>query len=143
MNETLALASLTFHSVRADSILSLLLNAVIFVANLAGGIVVGVATVRGLLVYLRDLVLVRGEDVPKEAIRLSLGRALALALEFQLAADILSTALNPTRQDILVLGAIVILRTALNFFLGRELREAQKRAMATTHSSAAGASLSS
>ena len=65
--------------------------------------------------------------MPKEAIRLSLGRSLALALEFQVGADILGTALDPTLNDILVLAAVVVLRTVLNFFLGRELRQAERR----------------
>jgi uncharacterized membrane protein len=107
-----------------DAVLSWLLQTVIFLANLAGGLVVGVAVVRGLLTFLYDLIIARGAAVPKEGIRLSLGRSLALALEFQLGADILGTALNPSLRDIEVLGAIVILRTVLNFFLQRELSRA-------------------
>lgn len=110
-----------------SQILPTVLGAAIFLANLAGGIVVLVAIVRGLIKYAVDLIRDGGENVPKEAIRLSLGRALALALEFQVGADILGTALNPTLHDIELLGAIVILRTVLNYFLGRELREAQQR----------------
>jgi uncharacterized membrane protein len=110
-----------------DEWLKSFLEALIFLANVAGGLVVGVATLRGLLVYALDLIRLRGEEVPKEKIRLSLGRALALALEFQLGADILSTALNPSPTDIGVLAAIAILRTALNFFLQRELREEARR----------------
>jgi len=76
----------------------------------------------------------RGQPVlSKEAIRLELGRSLALALEFQLGADILGTALNPSLQDILTLGAIVILRTVLNFFLGRELKDEANRVKAGDH----------
>jgi uncharacterized membrane protein len=79
----------------------------IFLANAAGGLVVGVAIVRGLARYLLDLARAHGGEVPKEAIRLSLGRSLALALEFQVGADILGTALDPTLNDILVLAAVV------------------------------------
>jgi len=57
-------------------------------------------------------------------VRLTLGRYLALALEFQLAADILSTAIAPSWDQIGKLGAVAVIRTALNFFLTRELREA-------------------
>jgi uncharacterized membrane protein len=110
-----------------DDILSGLLQTLIFLANVAGGLVVGVATVRGLVTYIGELIHSRGGDIPKEAIRLSLGRSLALALEFQVGADILGTALHPTQRDVTVLAAIVILRTALNFFLQRELDQAQKR----------------
>ncbi len=56
-------------------------------------------------------------------------RWLVLALEFELAADIIRTAISPTWDDIGQLGAIAVIRTFLNFFLERdmkELSEAQK-----------------
>lgn len=56
-------------------------------------------------------------------LRLRLARYLALALELQLGADILSTAVAPTWDQIGKLGAIASIRTGLNFFLMRELRE--------------------
>lgn len=62
-----------------------------------------------------------------EEIRLTLGRWLALALEFELAADILRTAVAPTWNEIGQLAAIVVLRTALNFFLQREIDHAAER----------------
>jgi uncharacterized membrane protein len=62
-----------------------------------------------------------------QAIRLTLGRWLALALEFELVADILRTAIAPTWNEIGQLAAIVILRTALNFFLQREIDHAAER----------------
>jgi uncharacterized membrane protein len=55
-------------------------------------------------------------------VRLNLGKALALTLEFLLAADILRTAVLPTWEDIGKLGAIAALRTLLNYFLERELK---------------------
>ena len=55
------------------------------------------------------------------AIRLTLARYLALALEFQLGADILSTAIAPSWEQIGKLGAVAVIRTALNFFLSREM----------------------
>ena len=112
------------------NLLTFTLRAFIILANLAGGLVIGVALVRALGTYLLDLVSREG-DVPKEAIRLTLGRSLALALEFQLAADILGTALNPTLRDIGLLAAIVVLRTLLNYFLGKEIDAAVQRAERT------------
>lgn len=55
------------------------------------------------------------------AIRLGLGRFLALGLEFQLAADILLTAVAPSFAQIGQLAAVAAIRTALNFFLTREI----------------------
>lgn len=61
------------------------------------------------------------------AIRLTLARFLALALEFQLGADILSTAVSPGWDQIGKLAAIAVIRTGLNFFLSREMEQERRR----------------
>ena len=55
--------------------------------------------------------------------RRTFGGWLVVALEFQLAADIVGTIVSPTTAHLVELGAIAIIRTFLNYFLGRELRE--------------------
>ncbi|MFV2103262.1 DUF1622 domain-containing protein [Micromonospora sp. LOL_024] len=60
-------------------------------------------------------------------IRLSLGRFLVLGLEFQLAADILRTALSPTFAQIGQLAGIAAIRTVLNYVLGREIAQEQRQ----------------
>ena len=67
----------------------------------------------------------------KNEVRLTLGRWLAVALEFELAADILNTAVTPTWSDIEKLAAIAALRTALNYFLEREIRAESSPAQQT------------
>lgn len=67
--------------------------------------------------------IVRGQRVRFNAVRLMLARYLALGLEFQLAADVVDTAISPAWQHIGQLAAIAAIRTALNYFLGREMRE--------------------
>jgi uncharacterized membrane protein len=61
-----------------------------------------------------------------EAVRLRLGKWLALALEFALASDIVRTAVAPSWDEIGKLGAIMALRTALNYFLEREFDQAAR-----------------
>ena len=97
-------------------------------AEIAAAVVIGIAILRGILTYIR-LLFARSdtEGSSTEAIRLRLGRALALGLEFTVASDILRTAVAPTRQDILNLGAIVLLRTLLNYFLEREIEQAEAK----------------
>ena len=56
-------------------------------------------------------------------IRLDLGLSLALALEFLLAADIVATAVTPSWQSIGLLAAIAGIRTFLNHFLHREIKD--------------------
>lgn len=66
-----------------------------------------------------------------ENVRLRLGRHLALGLEFLLGADILTTAVSPSWDDIGKLAAIAGIRTALNYFLTREIEaEAAREAPA-------------
>ena len=67
-------------------------------------------------------------DSAMSEIRITLGRWLALALELALAADILRTVMIPTWDEIGKLGAIVVLRTVLNYFLEREIEQEQKKA---------------
>ena len=55
-------------------------------------------------------------------VRLDLGKALALSLEFLLAADIAATAVSPSWNAVGKLAAISAIRTFLNFFLEREVR---------------------
>ena len=51
------------------------------------------------------------------------GGWLILALEFQLAADIVGTIVSPTTAHLVELGAIALIRTFLNYFLNLELKE--------------------
>lgn len=54
--------------------------------------------------------------------RLILARYLALALEFELGADILGTAVSPDWDQIGKLGAVAVIRTGLNYFLSMEIQ---------------------
>ncbi len=58
---------------------------------------------------------------PFNQVRLRFGVWLALALEFQLGADIVSTTVAPTLDALTKLALIAIIRTFLNYFLSREL----------------------
>jgi uncharacterized membrane protein len=62
-------------------------------------------------------------------IRVSLGRFLALGLEFQLASDILRTAVAPGFRELGQLAVVATIRTALNYFLAKEIAE-ERRQMA-------------
>ena len=55
--------------------------------------------------------------------RMIFGGWLVVALEFQLAADIVGTIISPTTAHLVELGAIAFIRTFLNYFLNKELVE--------------------
>ena len=97
------------------------------VVEAIGAAVVGLGALATTFRYALSLLGLR--KYSNSEIRLYLGRYLALGLEFQLGADILSTAVTPTFEDVQLLAAIVVIRTALNYFLSKELeRERQEAA---------------
>lgn len=51
------------------------------------------------------------------------GGWLVVALEIQLAADIVGTIVSPSTAHLIELGAIAVIRTFLNYFLSKELKE--------------------
>ncbi len=100
-------------------------------AETAAAFIIAVGVLTALLAYMVSRV--RGlHGAPDsmgrtESIRLQLGGALGLSLEFLLAADILSTAVAPSWEAIGKLAAIATIRTLLNYFLGLELRQEERR----------------
>ena len=63
-------------------------------------------------------------------VRLTLGRFLALGLEFQLASDVLRTAVAPSFRELGRLAAVAAIRTALNYFLSKEIEEERRQVAA-------------
>jgi uncharacterized membrane protein len=85
-------------------------------------IVFGVAC--GITRFIRsELSAVRGANVEVERrnLRQVLGYYLLLGLEFLIAADIIDTLMKPTSQDLIILGAIVAIRTIISYSLNSEL----------------------
>ena len=106
----------------AKNVISYLARGVEFAAALIIAMAALEATIKSLTLFVR-----RGAPPEqKNEVRLTLGRWLAVALEFELAADILNTAVTPTWQDIGKLAAIAALRTSLNYFLEREIEQESK-----------------
>lgn len=92
--------------------------------EITGAAAIAIGSIISLYRFIRALL--SRQETDFNAIRLTLARYLALALEFQLGADILSTAVAPNWQEIGKLGAIAIIRTGLNYFLSKEMEEEKK-----------------
>ncbi len=113
---------------RTELVLKGLVAYLAFFAELCGALVIGVATIREFVRYVPHVFRApRASEDYQEDIRLRLGRSLALALEFELGADILRTAVAPSFSAIAVTAAVIVLRTLLNYFLERELRQVEER----------------
>jgi uncharacterized membrane protein len=91
------------------------------IVETTGAIIIGMGVIAAAYQFVRAQFPPQVEGFNR--IRLTLARFLALALEFQLGADILSTAIAPSWDQIGKLGAIAVIRTGLNYFLTREMRE--------------------
>jgi uncharacterized membrane protein len=94
----------------------------------AGAVVIFVGAVLAVVQFLR--VLPSRQPTRFTEVRLTLGRFLALGLEFQLASDVLRTAIAPSFAELGKLAAVAAIRTALNFFLAREIKEEQEQVAA-------------
>jgi uncharacterized membrane protein len=92
-----------------------------------GALVIGLGTILAAIRFARGTFPPAVRDFTEA--RLTLARFLAIALEFQLGADILSTAVAPSWDAIGKLAAIAVIRTALNYFLSREMQEEHEQAV--------------
>jgi uncharacterized membrane protein len=86
-------------------------------------IIIGLAILR--IIFQLYLLVARQPATSHERIRIQFGTSVAVALELLLGADVLATAVAPSWNDIGQLAAIAIIRTALNHFLAKELKEYQ------------------
>jgi len=113
------------------------LHHVSFSIGILGVLVIVLGVAGGLVRFLRaEFLFVRGSDVEEDRKRLRhmLGYYLLLGLEFLIAADIIDTLMKPSVQDLIVLGAIVLIRTVISYSLNAELRsERQPPTAALTH----------
>lgn len=85
------------------------------------GAVIATAVIRVVAVVLPATLRTDGGRTASMATRMALGNWLSVALELEVAADILRTAVTPTWSGIGQLGAIIALRTFLNYVLRMEL----------------------
>lgn len=56
-------------------------------------------------------------------IRIAIGEKMALGLDFFLAGDIIGTIVVPSKDTLMVLGGIVVIRTVMAFFLAKEIEK--------------------
>ncbi|MFJ8927650.1 MULTISPECIES: DUF1622 domain-containing protein [unclassified Streptomyces] len=109
-----------------ESTLHDLIGLLVRLVETAGALIIFIGAAWAFAQFVRAGFRRRGKEAEFSRIRLGLGRFLVLGLEFQLAGDVLRTAVAPSFAEIGQLAAIAAIRTALNYFLGREI--AQERA---------------
>lgn len=113
-----------------DQIIQQLVHWLRLSLEIIGAITIGIGTFVSLFRLLQFWVKRQHSDFGQ--VRLVFARYLALALEFQLGADILSTAIAPGWDEIGKLGAVAVIRTGLNYFLSKEMSEQGHEKTTTT-----------
>jgi len=62
----------------------------------------------------------RKKQITYNEIRADLTGKIVFGLDFFIAGDVLTTVLNPSMSDLFTLGAVVVIRTILGYFLSKE-----------------------
>ena len=83
--------------------------------------------------FLKEFIIFKLGKNPKHSflwhaqnLRLHLGSYILLGLELMIIADVIETIFSQTKEHLVILGAIVIIRTLLSHFLGKEIKEAKE-----------------
>lgn len=91
-------------------------NAAIILFELIGVLVLVVTGIQGLIHYIKRDPLTR----------LKLAEGMAMGLEFKLGSEILRTVVVRDLSEILIVGAIILLRAALTFLIHWEIKNVKK-----------------
>ena len=98
-------------------IIELVLPNIISVIELIGIFIVTIGTLKAFVYYLLDFLHIKRYPVKHE-----LANALATGLEFKMAAENLKTVLITSINELVILGAIILLRALLSFMIHVEMK---------------------
>ena len=97
------------------------------VIDIIGVVILLVGFTRGFIKYLQVEVsrLKGGEGIISaiQIVRCDIGLYILLSLDFMIASDIISSLIHTNLDELLNLGIIVVLRTTIGYFLGKEIDE--------------------
>mgnify|MGYP006278436973 CR=1 FL=1 len=106
-----------------EAFLSTVIEYTSWTLELAAAAVIMLGTVQALWIYVVKIVCTKCKLAHHARARLRLGHALSLSLELLIAADVLKTVQDPSWTELGQLGAIVLIRTVLNYFLILDMKK--------------------
>nr|WP_246565901.1 DUF1622 domain-containing protein [Tissierella carlieri] len=86
-----------------------------------GVFIITIAALRGIFQFIKN-----GFDFRDDDVAIDFAKAMALSLEFKLAAEIIKTVVIRTIDEFIILAAVAILRVVLTFVLHWELKSGAK-----------------
>jgi len=96
-------------------------DVIVNVCQVLAMIVILMGISKALLVYAKDIMFAKKSYSAFQETRMEIGHSFSLGLAFLIGASILKTIIAPTWDDIGKLAAIIAIRTALNFFLTKDV----------------------
>ena len=105
-----------------EHFVELFLEILIPVCELMGITIVAISAFSAFWQYAKTLVL----HVPSN-VKFQLANGLALSLEFKMAAEILKTVLIRDFGELMVLGAVIVLRALLSFLIHFEMKDSHEK----------------
>lgn len=100
-----------------EHIFETIVNYSILLAEFAGVLILVVSIVKALIGWFRR----------DDKIRLRLAQGIALALEFKLGGEVLRTVIVRQWSELMILGAIIVLRGALTFLIHWEITREESK----------------
>jgi len=105
-------------------------------ADIIGIVILFIGFAKGLYMFLLlEIDRLRGKKDYEElfSLRNILGTYIIISLDFLIVSDIIHSVIRPETKELINLGIIVILRTSIGFFLGKELNELRKELKGEAH----------
>ena len=110
-----------------ENVIGFINDLVVNVCQILAMIVILMGVSKALVIYLKDIMLAEKSYAALQESRLEVGHAFSLGLAFLIGASILKTIIAPTWDDIGKLAAIIAIRTALNYFLLKDVSDIFKK----------------
>jgi len=110
-----------------DKVINQLNDIVVYICQILATIVIMIGIFKALVIYFKDILFTKKSYAALKESRLEIGHSFSLGLAFLIGASILKTIIAPTWTDIGQLAAIIAIRTALNFFLLRDIETLFKK----------------
>jgi uncharacterized membrane protein len=105
-----------------EHFLLVFINYITFGIDIAAGIIIGISVGIAFIGYVRTLYRhQKGEVLRGDVIRIRLAGSLLLALDLEVASDILRTIVVPTTDELIILSVIVAIRIILGWSLSNEI----------------------
>ncbi len=95
-----------------------LITTLVYIIDIIGVAIVFIGVLKSFIGYIRDTLKKQKES----RVKIELAQAMALGLEFKMAAEILKTVLVQNMSELAILGSIILLRALLTFLIHLELK---------------------